>query len=81
MRATAIEVSDTRAAVVLSPCWRARLFGARPRVVEMEREPKGEWYTVATRRQLGWFEYSCEIRNALDFRVVSDLPRARSVPR
>lgn len=86
MKAVAIEVTGTRATVVLTPCWLARVFGARPVVVELERGKRhngesGHWVAVASQRRLGWIPYSCEIEHALDFRSVERLPTARSVSR
>jgi len=82
VKATAIEVEDTRATVMLTPCWIARLLGARPVMIELKRDhPLSFWFTVTSHRRLGWIPYSRQIEHALDFRAVTDLPLARSVSR
>lgn len=72
MIATAIEVTATRAVILLQPCWLARWFGARSVTVELERNPAPSiepWIASASRRELRHISHSELIRDALDFRV------------
>lgn len=65
--------TTAKATVVLTPCWLARLLGARERSVDLRRN--GEWYSVATKRSLRDLEHGELIRYALDFREVGSPAR------
>ena len=85
MRATAIEITDSRATVVLTPCWLARLFGAREMTISLwllratttANSDQAKWLALYTGRPLHDLEYGSLIRDALDFRPRAELPVAR----
>ena len=63
-----------RATVVLDPSWFGRMFGARPRSVDLYNSNAG-WCAVATGRDLDHLPHGSLIRNALDFREVGSPAR------
>jgi len=80
MRATLVERTGIRATVRLTPCWLARLFGARELVCELEAPDRwhgGElrWLFVATRRDVRGSQHGDLILLALE-RVPVAVPRA-----
>lgn len=86
MRATTTELSDTRAVVLLRPCWLARMLGARTVSIELVRSRRSsdvagmdrvtDWVAASSTRTLAYLPHGDLIRDALDFHVVADLPVA-----
>lgn len=82
MRVNLLYRTETVAEVEIVPCWLARLFGARRRVVALEwraysTHRDGEaWHAVGSRRPLGDLYHAAMIRDALDCAV--GLPAARA---
>ncbi len=81
MKAVALDVSDLRAAVLLTPYWLARMFGAAPMVLELDRRfVHADWRTKATPRRPGIaFRHRAAILRAMDRWAESELPRARAL--
>lgn len=75
MKATLVELSVERATIRLTPCWLARLFGARETAVELAGR-YGGWYAAGSGRELERLPHYEAIRNALDFVPVSVPARA-----
>lgn len=78
MRATALEVNDTKAVVNLRPCWLARLLGAQETTVVLmwrERSDGHGWQAAGSRRWLDSLPHRSEIEDALDFWPVR-MPKA-----
>lgn len=86
MRVTALEVTDTTAAVELRPGWAARLLGARTVLVKLTRSSVGTWILDASGKPIVTHGIYGEERNgvrhgrailrALDFRPIAEPPKA-----
>lgn len=95
MRSTLVTINAerTRATVELRPCWLARLFGARPAVVDLntrkcwhcssDNHAVSHWQIAVTGRFLdprcGNSREGRRILRALEFRPLVTLPEARTV--
>lgn len=82
MTATCIHLTDTEATVVLRPCWLARLFGAR--VVSVDLRKLGfHWLTTTGEPMLRIYSFpgyrDNAILDAVDYRIVAQLPEARAL--
>jgi hypothetical protein len=75
VRATLVERTGSRATVRLTPCWLARLFGARELVCELKYQAP-YWITIGTGEMLGYVKHGSLIKEALDFVPVAAVPRA-----
>ena len=80
MTATLLHRSGERATVRLTPSWWERLWGTQMVDVELVRDGYN-WRTEATRRDIDHVKHGREIKHALDFVPVGEVPRAVVGPR
>ncbi len=81
MKATLVDRAEDRATVRLTPCWLARLFGARETVCELTRrcesgKVSAQWCAMGTGRTLREIDHGWLIHDALDFAPVGAPPLA-----
>jgi len=76
MRATALEIQETTALVLLEPGPIDRLILRRRAATVRLHFIDGNWQCAVTRRRLHFLPFGSKIENALSLRAIPQLPRA-----